>query len=294
MSKEQHRLKDNPQKKSSKIDPTILVAIITALGTVIVALITAYAKPQVPAQLTQTVTATFTVTAADTPVPTDTVPPGAPTSTPLPATDTPTTTATPISPVALGKDWIAGCISTLWKPYPSGVAATAKGDGCWQEPVHVFSAENGDLDFLADQRKRPVETYGLFAPLPESGTVTFTVRLKELDNVDLWMGVFAEPDVNSRGLLMIIPSGDVKRRPFVYKDPLNYETIASSSMLDQRNGSSISFSFTLNAVRSSVNPNIFVINPISLPTSKKWLFLGYKGLGGSYRVEGTFLSFELK
>ena len=37
-----------------------------------------------------------------------------------------------------------------------------------------------------------------------------------------------------------------------------------------------------------------VTNPVSIPSTQKWLFIGYKGLNGYYRIEGTFLSFELK
>ena len=49
-------------------------------------------------------------------IPTDTVPAGDPTSTPAPATNTPEPTFTAVSPVEIGKDWAAGCISSLWKP----------------------------------------------------------------------------------------------------------------------------------------------------------------------------------
>jgi len=236
----------------------------------------------------------FTQTATLTAVPTDTVPPGEPTSTPAPATDTPVPTFTPIPPVALGEDWSSGCISTLWKPYPATIPVIERGDGCWQEPIHVFSAENGDLDFLAERGNGGTEIYGLFAPLPESGIVTFTVRVRELNNVDLWMGIFAQPDVASQGLLMTIPEGNVKRRVIVQKDPLTYETIQGTGNLDQGEGYSISFTFNALSASSTVNPSVFVANPISIPSAQKWLFLGYKGLTGSYRIDGTFLNFELR
>ena len=97
-------------------------------------------------------------------IPTDTVPAGDPTSTPAPATHTPEPTFTAVPPVALGEDWVKGCISTLWKPYPANTQLTEKGDGCWQEPVIVFSAENGDLDFLAERNgSGTTDIHGLFA-----------------------------------------------------------------------------------------------------------------------------------
>ena len=236
----------------------------------------------------------LTETIAPTPVPTDTVPPALPTLTPAPATDTPVPTFTPVPPVALGEDWMAGCISTLWNAYPASSPPVERGNGCWQEPVYAFSAENGDLDFLAEREGGPAEIYALFAPLPEIGTVTFTVRLEYLDNADLWMGVFAKPDLDSQGLLMTILNGDVNRRSIVQKDPRTYETLQGTIALEQGNGFSISFTFTNLSVRSSVNPSVFMTNQVSIPAAQKWLFLGYKGLRGAYRIEGTFLNFELK
>lgn len=271
----------------------LLTLIVLLFGNNIYQQITGHSIFADPSTSTPTVTATLPSTATNTPTPTDTATPS-PTFTPVPPTDTPVPTPTGVPPVELGKDWTAGCISTLWMPYPASVTATERGDGCWGEPVHVFSAENGDLDFLAQRRNAPVEIYGLFALLPERGTITFRIRLRELTKADLWMGIFAEPNVTSDGLLMIIPSGDVKQRVFVQKDPFNYETIAGTSVFAQGTGFSISFRFTTNSARSTVNPSVFTTNSASIPSAQKWLFLGYKGLGGTYRVDGTFLSFELK
>lgn len=226
-----------------------------------------------------------------TPSPTNTF---EPTLTPLPLTDTPVPSATLVAPVPLVEDWRAGCISTLWQAYPSSVSPVEKGNGCWKEPVHVFSAENGDLDFLAERGNGSAEVYGLFAPLPESGTVTFTVRLKHLENADVWMGVFAEPDITSQGLLLTILNGNVSKRSIVQKDPRTYETIQGTQVLSQGNGFLISFTVTPLSVSGRVNPHVFVWDPVSLPSSQKWIFLGYKGLRNAYHIEGTFLNFELK
>lgn len=249
--------------------------------------------PTSTATLAFTSTSTFLPTATETLAPTPSNTPE-PTFTSIPPTDTLTPTLTVVPPVALGKDWIAGCISTLWIPYPSSVTASEQGDGCWREPLHGFTAENGDLDFLAQRRNGPVEISGLFALLPERGTVTVQLRLRELANVDLWVGIFAEADVSSDGLLMIVPAGDLKQRPFVQKNPRDYETITSTSVLDLRNpGYSISFRFKENSAQSAVNPSVFGTNSVPIASTRKWLFLGYRGARGPYRVDATFLSFEL-
>jgi hypothetical protein len=238
---------------------------------------------------------TPTDTARPSPTVTITEPPSSSTASPVTstATQTLTPTRTVVPPVSLGKDWLAGCISLLWQPLPTEVTAVDRGDGCWTEPLHYFVAENGDLDFLAHRRGVPVEISGLFAPLPEQGRVTISIRLRELTNVDLWMGVFAQPDINSEGLLMIIPAGHVEQRPFVQKEIRTYETLASTAVLEQANGFSIAFTFTPNSARGTVNPSVFNTASSSIPSSQKWLFLGYRGLGGNYRIDGTFLNFQL-
>ena len=282
------------EKKS--IDPAVLAAVITVVGGIVVTLITTFAnrsaaQPTSPPPPTTNPTSVI----VNTPVPTDTVPVGEPTSTPIPPTETLTPTFTVVPPVALGQDWFEGCISTLWKVYPASIPAAERGDGCWQEPLYVFSAENGDLDFLASSADG-VGVYGLFAPLPtESGSVTFTVRLRTLDNVDLLMGVFADADVNSPGLLMTIPEGNVKNRVIVQKDNVNsYTTLQETANLAQGDeGFSFTFDFSLNSIRSSVNPNVFVTNPLSVPSPNKWIFLGYTVLNRTYTVDGTFLNLEL-
>lgn len=289
-------------RRSPRYKVPIIVAWIGFLATVLAALITvfgnkAFPDPK-PSSLTREITSTLEIpTITPSPAPTDTATPYEPTSTPaisLTDTSTPEPTFMPIPPVALGEDWIEGCISTLWIAYPSTIPTLERGDGCWREPVHVFSAENGNLDFLAERSRGPIELYGLFAPLPQSGTVTFTVRLRDLSNVDLWMGIFPSPEVDSDGLLMTIPGGDVRSLPVIQKNPRTYHTIMGTIPLNPGGGLSISFSFDILSVRSRVNPAVFVTNPVSIPSTQKWLFLGYRGLSGTYRIDGIFANFELK
>lgn len=240
-------------------------------------------------------TQTPTLTLIPSPIPTNTVPPGEPTSTPIPPTDTPTLTPSPIPPVPLGEDWMQGCISTVWSAYPESVIPVERGDGCWKEPIHAFSAENGDLDFLFERQNGEEEIYGLFVPLPvESGSLTLTIRLRDLNNADLLIGIFAQPEVKSPGLLMSVLHGNVSRTVFIQRNPFNYETIQGTQNLDQGNGYSITFRFDNLSVRSIINPAVFFTDSFSLPASQKYLFIGYKGLRGYYRLEGTFLNFDLK
>lgn len=284
--------------ENRKIDPAVLAAIITVVGGIVVTLITTFAnRPDTrpdPTPIPTTAVA-ITATQVDKPLPTDTLPVGEPTFTAAPPTETLTPTFTVVPPMALGDDWRVGCISTLWRLQPASIPATERGDGCWQEPLYVFTAENGDLDFLATSAEG-IGVYGLFAQLPsESGSVTFSVRLRTLDKVDLVMGVYADADVNSQGLLMTIPEGNVKNRIIVQKDNLtSYTTMQQTANLahgDQ--GYSLTFTYSLNSIRSSVNPSVFVTNPLSVPSPNKWIFLGYRVLNRSYSVDATYFNFSL-
>jgi hypothetical protein len=199
--------------------------------------------------------------------------------------------------VAIGQDWGDGCIGKLWKPYPPEIPAIDKGNGCWQEPLlHVFTADNGSLSFLSQiNNKGPAEVVGLFAPLPESGTVSFYVRLQDLNDVDILMGVYAEPDTASPGLLMTIPNGNVKKREIIQMDNVaDYTVLYRTISLDQNSGFWITFTFNNLSVSSTVNPSVVTTKPVSVPSAEKWLFLGYKSFGAPYRIEGSFFNLEIK
>lgn len=288
---------NEPETKKQENDPqknrtTIIVTLISVVGAIIAAVIAAFpeiypifaAQTSSPQPLTSTPVTPSVVASTD-----------LPTETPTFETETavPSITDSPIIPVPLGDDWIQGCISSVWMPYPSTVQPVETGKGCWKEPVYMFSAENGDLDFLFERAKGAPEIYGLFAPLPEVGSVTVTIRLRELSNTDLWIGVFDKPDLTSQGLLLTILNGDVKSRPIIQRNPINYETIQGTKTVQQGNGYSISFKFDTLSVTGIVNPAVFSTNSFSMPSTQKWLFLGYKGLNGYYRIEGRFLNFEL-
>jgi len=283
------------EKEKKGISPEIVAALIGVAGTIVAGIFFSggggSSEPPAATSAPVVITATFMPTA----VPTDTVPAGEPTSTPAP-TDTPAPEPTDVPPVPIGEDWAQGCISTLWQPYPSDVTVVDKGDGCLQEPVHVFAADNGVLSFIGSRDGLgSVQDYGLFAPLPESGSVSFQVSVKELTNVDVWVGVFDAADIKSNGLLMTIPAGsNVKKRSITLKDPFTYVTKDSSKDVDQGNGFSITFTFNTLSVTGNVNPFVFITAPFSMPSTNKWIYFGYRGLSGSYRVEGSIHDFVIE
>ncbi len=289
------------KKESDPVRTQLIVGVLGFVGVLVASLIGVF-TPVIQERLRQSSIPTqtpFTIVASPTQapvIPTDTVLPGASTSTPAPATDTPVPTFTAVPPVAIGQDWSVGCISSLWKLYPTDTPLVDKGNGCWQEPVYKFSADAGSL-FLVSQRDEngPVEVYGLFALLPENGKVSFTIRLKKLDDVDFVMGVFAQPDVTQAGLLMSVPYGkNMKKLKILELDNITDQNGQGTIDLVQGNGFPISFTFSESSVKGTVEPFVYLTEPFPLPSAQKWLFLGYRSREGAYSVDVEILDLKFE
>jgi hypothetical protein len=239
-----------------------------------------------PAQPTWTVPPTSTIT--NTPAPTDTVPAGDPTSTPEPHTPTPEPTFT-AAPPAIGSDWANGCISVLWRPYPDTIQTTAN-NGCLSEPINLFFAADGGLKFLANGRFDNTEVYGLFAPLPASGIVSIDTLLRTLQEGEVWMGVFAEPDIESQGMVIVIPPGNVKQRPLVQKKmPGQSEIQQTAHFAKDPPLYNVVFEFGNGAVTTRILRDT-VFSAVPVGAGQQWLFVGYQVKRGSNRIDAEFLN----
>ena len=281
------------ERNRARIDPTIIAALIGVCGTVTVAIISIIAPRLVPqptpaigdATLTAVVISTATIT--HTPIPTDTVPAGDPTSTPAPDTQTPEPTFTP-APPAIGADWVNGCISNLWKPWPTTIQTTDN-NGCLSEPVNLFFAADGRLTFLANGRFDNTEVYGMFAPLPANGTVSIKTFLRNLQDGEIWIGVFAEPNIDSQGMVIVIPPGDVKKRLLVQKTMPGQTELQRTKQFDQNPPLyDVVFDISNGAV-SAVILRDTVFNALPVTSAQPWLFVGYQVKKGSNRIDAEFL-----
>ena len=290
---------------NKRIDPAIIAAVIGVMGTVCVTVITLLAnnfvtRPQPQAtdpiqQPTWTVPPTSTIT--NTPAPTDTVPPGDPTSTPVPDTQTPEPTITPAPPM-IGADWVNECISVLWRPYPEFVQPSL-GNGCLAQPilfaeqVNLFFVEDDSLKFQVNRAFETSQVYGLFAPLPANGTVRIDTFLRRVQGGSIWIGVFAEPNMTSQGLVASLPEGEnVRNRPLVQmKLPEQVETQRMESFPDDPTQDppryTIVFELSNGEVRiQKVGETEFT--PVALNSAQPWLFVGYQVAAGNTRIEAEF------
>jgi hypothetical protein len=292
-----------------RIDPTIIAALIGVLGTLCVTVISLLAnnfisrpqspQPTVPVQPTWTIPPTVTVT--NTAVPTDTSAPGEPTSTPAPDTPTPEPTLTPVPP-AIGADWQNDCISILWRTYPE-LALPTLGNGCLAQPilfpeqVNLIFTENDSLKFSVNRAYENPQVFGLFAPinLPANGTVRIDTIVTRLPEGEVWMGVFAEPNITSQGLVAVLPSGEnVRNLPLVQRkmpelvEIGRLENFAEDSSQDPPHYSII-FEINNGTVRiQSLGKTEF--NPVPLNSPQLWVFIGYQVVSGNNRLDAEFLN----
>lgn len=292
------------EPRKSRIDPTIIAALIGVCGTVMVTLITLVlprltpATPTATTQLdipiwTDTAVSISTPTNAPTPVPTDTVPVGDPTSTSAPDTPTPEPTFT-AAPAKIGEDWANGCISELWMAYPS-IQTTENGDtGCLVEPIHYFFANDGRLTFLANGRFENTQVYGMFAPLPATGTASIDVFLRTLQDGEIWTGVFAEPDIASQGMIMVIPPGDVKNRLLVQKTmPEQVELRQTIPFAPSSPVYNVVFEFGNGSVTTRIMRDT-VFDALPVGTTQQWLFVGFQVKKGNNRIDAEFLNLVIQ
>jgi hypothetical protein len=289
------------------IDPAIIAAMIGVMGTLCVTLITLYANrilpgvspsPQ-PTLVEPTWTASPTVTITYTPVPTDTVPAGNPTSTPAPDTPTPQPSSTPVPP-AIGSDWANNCISVLWRTYPETPQSTTT-SGCYSqpmnlsEPVNLFFTENGSLKFLVTRAFETPQVYGLFAPIPSNGTVRVDTLLRRQQEGEIWIGVFAEPNITSQGLVAVLPSGEnVRNRQLLQrKMPEQTELHRVENYSDDPTQEPPRYSITFEIANGQVNVQRLQeteFTAVPLSSGQLWLFVGYQVAAGNIRIDAEFLN----
>jgi hypothetical protein len=217
---------------------------------------------------------------------------GEPTSTAAPDTPTPEPSFTP-APPAIGSDWSNGCISVLWKPYPDTIQTTAN-NGCLVEPVDLFFAADGRLTFLANGRYGDTEVHGLFAPLPASGTVNISAFLRSLQSGEIWMGVFAEPKIDSQGTIIVIPPGDVKKRMLVQKTMPGQIDVQQTAAFSQNPPIyDVEFDFGNGTVATKILRDT-VFNAVPVGSGQQWLFVGYQVKKGNNRIDAEFLNLLLQ
>jgi hypothetical protein len=131
---------------------------------------------------------------------------------------------------------------------------------------------------------------GLFAPLPAAGTASINVFLRSLQDGEIWMGVFAEPDLESQGMVIVIPAGNIRDRPLVQKTmPGQEEVQRTASFAKDPPLYDVVFEFGNGAVTTRILRDT-VFNAVPVGTGQQWLFVGYQVKRGNNRIDAEFLN----
>ena len=204
------------------------------------------------------------------------------------------------APPAIGSDWANGCISVLWRPYPDTVSTSAS-NGCLSqpvvlsEPVNVFFTENGTLKFLVTHNFENPQVYGLFAPIPTNGTVRIDTLLRRAQEGEIWIGVFAQPDIGSQGLVAVLPADEnVLRRELVQrKMPEQAEIHHVQSFSDDPLQDPPLYTIVFELNNGEVRVQNFgetEFTSVLLGSVQPWLFVGYQVAAGNNRIDAEFLN----
>jgi hypothetical protein len=134
----------------------------------------------------------------------------------------------------------------------------------------------------------------MFAPLPANGTASIDVFLRNLQDGEIWTGVFAEPDINSQGVIMVIPSGDVKNRLLVQKTmPGQIELQQTASFAPSSPVYNVVFEVGNGSVRTIIMRDT-VFDPLPVGSTQQWLFVGFQVKKGNNRIDAEFLNLVIQ
>ena len=279
-------------KKNGETNTQLILGILGFLGVIITSVLTIYApviqenikQRNQPADAPPTALV-VTATNPPTAVPTDTVPPGDPTSTPAPVTDTPvpTFTFTPAPALAAGEDWLQNCISTAWKVYPASQAVSDK-DGCYIKFLDGFSIRDQRLTLTITSKSVPTEeTVGMFVEIPSNAVIDLNIHLANMDAGEIRTGIFQEADIRSQGVVAVIPAGNPKNSAFaVHSMPADIREYISGKFKKDSGDYLITFDVASGNVIVKFE-KYTTVKPIDVQSDangKKWLFIGYKAIVG--------------
>ena len=110
----------------------------------------------------------------------------------------------------------------------------------------------------------------------------------------MWMGVFAEPTLESQGMIIVIPGGDVRSRVLVQKTmPGQVEVQTTAEFSRNPAIYDVVFEFGNGAVTTRIL-NDTVFNPVPVGTGQQWLFVGFQVKRGNNRIDAEFLNLRVQ
>ena len=135
----------------------------------------------------------------------------------------------------------------------------------------------------------------MFAPLPsQEGEMSLKVDLDVLSKGEIWMGVFAQPSIDSAGVVTYIPPGDIQKRLIVVLT-LPGNTKNQTQQYNLNNPVyDVKFNYNISSVTVSVMNDTTTYNPIAVASAQKWLFLGYRSGNSLNNIGASFFDLAFK
>ncbi len=196
-----------------------------------------------------------------------------------------------------GIDWKNGCVSGAWKIFPSEAQVRLLSNGCYQEPLAVTGSYFSDEKRLSLLMSNPVttaEVFGLFTQLPSSGSVQLKIDLDELENGEIWIGIFSNPSPFSAGQLLLIPPGNITNRVFSLREmPGEFEKYLTASFIGDNGIYLLDLYYSAGSFNFAVNKRVFS-EKYPLDYSEKWLFIGYRAKIGMNQIKASFSDLIIK
>ena len=200
-------------------------------------------------------------------------------------------------------DWANTCIADYnWTVFSSSDSPEVRKDdlGCYAQPIlDVFYTRDNGLYILAHHRALiSSQYYGLFTRLPQSGEVSLSLDLDMIDNGQVWVGIFENPDITSQGVMLAAPSGDVRAQVFALKNMPSGKKVQISKVFQNSEGKYLmGFKLELGAIIANVEGISMTRIPFTPQT--RWLFLGYRAklddpLNGTADIQALFTNLEIK
>jgi hypothetical protein len=168
---------------------------------------------------------------------------------------------------------------------------TTASNGCLAEPVNVFFAADGRLTFDVFARSENRQVIGLFAPLPPSGKVSISTFIRNVEAGEIWMGVFADPNIESQGLVVVLPNG--RERILYHRSMPDRAEQGRTDPLPQIPPLyDVVFEFSGDQVTAKAMRESITFNPLPVASAQKWLFVGYELRGDNDRtvIDAEFLN----
>lgn len=179
-----------------------------------------------------------------------------------------------------GVDWTYSCIADYnWTIYFSDLFDEIPRDelGCYAQPILdvFYTKDNGLYIFAQPVGLISSKEYGLFTQLPQSGNVSLMLDLNDIDNGQVWIGVFENSDVHSEGVLLVAPPGDVRSQAFALKTMPTEKKVEISRIFQNPDGKyTVGFELEFGSIIASVEG--VTMTPIPFTPRSRWLFIGYR------------------